>query len=349
MTRQHASRGFTLVELLVVIAIIAILVSLLLPAVNAAREAARRTQCSNNLRQIGLAALNHESSQKTLPAGGWGFRWTGDPDMGFGPKQPGGWIYALMPFLEEGGTFLVGAGLEQAEKAEALRRQKMTPVSAFACPSRRPGGLGFGPEHSINAQLPPGGLVAKSDYAGNGGCNIPDGAGPAGPGNIHCLEHYPSPFVCNGLPTKQYAAKFDGAVVPRFGLRLVKIIDGTSKTMYAAERYLPKIYHDPAHGANVPSDNNSMYQGHDWDVVRYASAWVHPVGDVMPGLPWPDNQGTEAATYRFGGSHPGGFLAVHCDHSVHNVDFNIDPLVWARLGSRNDRGGECPGHINNVN
>jgi hypothetical protein len=155
------------------------------------------------------------------------------------------------------------------------------------------------------------------------------------------------------LPSKQDIAKFDGTVVPRFGVKLLKIKDGTSKTMFAAERYLPKIYHDPNHGANVPSDNNSMYQGHDWDVIRYASAWVHPNG-IMPGLPLPDSNlapgatSPEGATYRFGGSHAGGFLAVHCDDSVHNVDFDIDPLVWARLGSRKDEGGVCPGHVSEL-
>lgn len=346
MKRKHAW-GFTLVELLVVIAIIAILVSLLLPAVNSAREAARRTQCSNNLRQIGLAALNHESSQRTLPAGGWGFRWTGDPDMGFGEKQPGGWVYALTPFLEEGATFAVGAGLPQAEKDAALMRQKTSPVQGFVCPSRHSSGLGFGPEDSINADQPPDGLVAKSDYAANGGCNIPQGAGPAGPGSIHCLKHYPHPSVCQGLPTKTYSEKFDGTIVPRFGLKLAKIKDGTSKTMLAAERYVHRSYHDPAHGANVPSDNNSMYQGYDWDVVRWASSYTRADGST-PGRPWRDSEGPEGATYRFGSSHPGGLLAVHCDDSVHNVDFDIDLLVWARLGSRKDQGGTCPGHINNV-
>lgn len=340
--------GFTLVELLVVIAIIGILVALLLPAVQSAREAARRVQCSNNLRQIGLAALNHEVSHGALPSGGWGFRWTGDPDMGFGEKQPGGWIFSLMPFLEEGALHSVGAGLTDAEKQAALRRQKSTPVSGFVCPTRHAGGLGFGPEQSLNADQPPEGLVAKSDYAANGGCNIPQGAGPAGPGSIHCLKHYPHPSVCQGLPTRDYSNRFDGAIVPRFGIKLRKIVDGTSKTMLAAERYLHVSYHDPSHGANVPSDNNSMYQGYDWDVVRWSSAFEHSNGS-MPGLPWRDTEGPEGATYRFGSSHTGGFLSVNCDDSVHNVAYDIDPLVWARMGSRNDGGGLCPGHENNTN
>ena len=81
--------AFTLVELLVVIAIIGILVALLLPAIQAAREAARRATCVNQLKQIALAWQLHHDTHKFFPSGGWGYRYMADPDRGFGEKQPG--------------------------------------------------------------------------------------------------------------------------------------------------------------------------------------------------------------------------------------------------------------------
>ena len=101
MNRVSKRRAFTLVELLVVIAIIGILVALLLPAVQAAREAARRAQCTNNLKQLALGMIQHESAHRYLPTAGWWGSWVGDPDRGFDSRQPGGWIYNILPFIEE--------------------------------------------------------------------------------------------------------------------------------------------------------------------------------------------------------------------------------------------------------
>jgi len=95
--------GMTLVELLVVVAIIATLISLLLPAVQSARESARRTQCISHLKQIALACLSHEQARSAFPSGGWGGQWTGDLDRGFDERQPGGLVFNILPWVEQGG------------------------------------------------------------------------------------------------------------------------------------------------------------------------------------------------------------------------------------------------------
>jgi prepilin-type N-terminal cleavage/methylation domain-containing protein len=101
MTRRSRGRAFTLVELLVVITIIGVLVDLLLPAIQAAREAARKVQCKSHLRQLALAAINHCEAHGHFPTAGWSSEWVGDSDRGFGEEQPGGWAFNILPFVEE--------------------------------------------------------------------------------------------------------------------------------------------------------------------------------------------------------------------------------------------------------
>src|SRR5262245_28766217 len=119
--------GFTLVELLVVIAIIGVLVALLLPAVQAAREAARRTQCTNNVKQIGLAFHNHADINGHLPTGGWGWGWVGDADLGTGKNQTGSWPFNILPYIEQKTIYDMSGGSPGQPKQDALTRMVQTP------------------------------------------------------------------------------------------------------------------------------------------------------------------------------------------------------------------------------
>jgi len=138
--RRPRTRGFSLVELLVVITIIGILVALLLPAVQAAREAARRAQCTNHLKQIALGFLQHEEKQKFLPTGGWSYNMVGDPDRGFGIHQPGGWDFSVLPYVEQLALYNLGSGAAQGSAAQsaAFAQRIQTPLAVMNCPTRRP-------------------------------------------------------------------------------------------------------------------------------------------------------------------------------------------------------------------
>src|SRR5262245_24396640 len=126
--------AFTLVELLVVIAIIGILVALLLPAIQAAREAARRTQCNNQLRQLAISFHNHHDTFKYFPSGGWGVRWLGFPEQGFGKNQSGSWLYSLLPFMEEKNLHDLGSGLTGTARREACMQRTQAPFEGMTCP-----------------------------------------------------------------------------------------------------------------------------------------------------------------------------------------------------------------------
>jgi prepilin-type N-terminal cleavage/methylation domain-containing protein/prepilin-type processing-associated H-X9-DG protein len=164
MNLRIRTRAFTLVEVLVVIAIIGVLVALMLPAVQMARESSRRSSCANNLRQQAVAVKLHEGAHKIFPTGGWGGEWLGDPDAGYGPKQPGGWIYNVLAYIEQDNLRQLGRGLKGAARDQALVQMMESPIEVFYCPSRRlPQLYPYTGSELKNAKPPE--KVAKTDYA----------------------------------------------------------------------------------------------------------------------------------------------------------------------------------------
>lgn len=137
---------FTLVELLVVISIIGILVALLLPAVQASRESARKTQCKNHLKQMRVTFLNHHSAQRFFSSSGWGYRWVGVSDAGYGEGQPGGWTYNILAYMEYDNLHTAVPTRKEVAPVNPLdedlppppsaRELVSTPVPEFNCPSR---------------------------------------------------------------------------------------------------------------------------------------------------------------------------------------------------------------------
>jgi prepilin-type N-terminal cleavage/methylation domain-containing protein len=307
--RSFGRRGFTLVELLVVIAIIGILIALLLPAIQAAREAARRMQCTNQLRQIGLAALNHAESFRSLPSGGWGYGWIGDPDMGFGKGQPGGWAFSVLPFMEQEQVWKMTAKMPDAQKRATGALMAATTFGVFNCPSRRSGVFPtIDAVKFVNIDKP--GKVARSDYAGNGGATATSGQ-QYGPGSI------------TGAATYAWAAETEnGVIYQRSAITTAKITDGTSSTYMIGEKY---VNPDNYFTGSDSGDDQCVYMGYDRDVIRW--------GNLQPER---DRRGV-ANWQNFGGAHAQGFNVVLCDGSVHEIPFEIDLAVHKALCGRNDK------------
>lgn len=336
--RDSTRRAFTLVELLVVIAIIGILIALLLPAIQAARESARSTQCKSQLKQIGIAALNHESAHGHLPTGGWGYHWVGAPDAGYGQAQPGSWTYNLLAYTEFSALRDLGRGLLPAMRSGqsppgAAQRQMLqlvtTPIGLFMCPSKRPvqayplhmtGGLPFlahnaGECRNLQCQ------VARGDYranAGNYGSGDPTG---------------PIPLVINSYLSQKHQSTTNGVVYARSQVRLSHVTDGTSKTALVGEKGLmPDAY---ATGRDT-ADDQGLYTGHDRDNAGLT-------GHLSSGgtrIHWPLRPDTELRSsadteFRFGSAHSVCHMAM-CDGSVQSYAFDMDPGVFYLLGGRAD-------------
>ncbi len=342
----RGSSGFTLVELLVVITIIGILMGLLLPAVNSAREAARNNTCQNNLHQLGLAALAHEQAQGFFPTGGWGEQWVGDPDAGYGANQPGGWIYNLLPNVDMKNLHDQGLGQSQVNKVSLASQMIATPLALLYCPTRRKGdafacsstitfktGTGTGSVTSLN--------VGRSDYAANGGVSLlvhfqgPTASPP--PTNTNW------PNVTNTGSGATNASS--GVCYVRSTIKTAHITDGPSNTYLFGEKFLnPDHYTD---GSTVsesptgdPGDSHCALAGWANDLYRtaYWDNTLTPANNYSPRQDIPVASGSFSfkSNMIFGSPHPAGCNFVFCDGSVHSISFAIDPQTHSLLANRAD-------------
>ncbi|MBU4270615.1 MAG: DUF1559 domain-containing protein [Planctomycetes bacterium] len=345
--RNQKSTAFTLVELLVVITIIGILIALLLPAVQAAREAARQVQCKNNLKQIALSCLNHESILGRFPTGGWGCAWTGDADRGTDWRQPGGWYYNVLPYIEQPALHDLGLGAgtwNSPAKMLANTQRLSTPVGTLYCPTRRKavaypwtGALGA---MIINANTPT--VAGRSDYAANAGDNYTDPSTSQiwpyayGPNTVTDVENPDGSGQMTSTARTAFAriAKVATGIVYCGSLiKMADVTDGTSNTYLVGEKYLNPDSYDTG---SDPGDNESCWTGENQDMARWSS-WHYPI--VNPTTDWwPPYQDTAGSTngWCFGSAHANGFQMAFCDGSVQMMSYTIDSETHRRLANRKD-------------
>jgi len=317
--------GFTLVELLVVITIIGILISLLLPAVQSAREAARKLQCSNNLKQMGLGCLNHESTFGRFPSGGWGWMWVGEPDRGTGVEQPGGWTFNILNYIELGNVRDMGKNLAGTARTDAIIQRCQTPLAVFYCPSRRSALAYPDPHNSSNYTYRTASSTTmtiptspRCDYAINQGSNnLPQMDGPANISEGDSTSYWQQK---KGEGIHMDAA--NGICYMRSEVTVAMVFDGTSNTYLIGERNA-----DPDHytDGGSPSDNELVYCG--WTNDTFSST-------VTP--PLPDTPAYNSNNSFFGSGHASGFNMAFCDGSVRSISYSIDAVTHASLGSRKD-------------
>jgi prepilin-type N-terminal cleavage/methylation domain-containing protein/prepilin-type processing-associated H-X9-DG protein len=298
MVRRKRPKGFTLVELLVVIAIIGILIALLLPAVQAAREAARRAQCTNNLKQIGLALHNYHDTYKTLPAG---FIYRG----GAG-KCNYGWNVAIFPFMEQEAFYeLLDPGtipLYERYTATATQADKdllQHPFPALRCPTddgpATCNSINFGSTNHFRVALT--NYVASVGYGG-----------------------YPTTTNDSG-----------GVFFGNSWLKLGEIYDGTSNTFAVGERCYSfgTGHHHAATWVGVGKNDSYGANGTLRTLCRNSFTLNFDYGAPPPGPDQPQNMGKGCAS-----RHPGGANYLLCDASVHFLSETTDKanvIQWLSL------------------
>lgn len=361
--RPHSRFGFTLVELLVVIVIIGILVGLMMPAVNSAREAGRRAVCSNNLKQLALACQTHESKQGFLPTGGWAGKtpstttvFAGDMDRGYDKKQPGGWQYNILPFIElqnlhdaqyinpkdvnDRNIDVLGwSDAQKSDKKYLGRARAQTPVAVFICPSRHKvatypssSGLSF-----KNIETPP--FLGRSDYAANAGSSgTPVSAQQelrsAGASDLNQIYAFYDTFdwstVDGTAQSADVSVRANGVIFRASTVQMASIRDGLSCTYLIGERHM-----DPANYISdvIGYDNSGGWDmGYSYDVNRWT---VSP--PYLDHTPYPASAAVRTTFAKsFGSAHSVGFHMSFCDGSVRRIAYDIDAAVHKSLGNRSE-------------
>ncbi len=261
-------RGFTLVELLVVIAIVGILVALLLPAVQAARESGRTADCRNRIKQLALAFQSHHSAHGHFAGDGWGWRWVGDPDRGSGARQPGGWVYRILPFIE--GNIVTEMGRDGLpDEITETQRQGLSMATRqhlgwFNCPTRRPPRLTQLTTRWSYINMYSGELTASISYEANWGSDAVNYEG--GPST-------PRMDLADRLV--QNLRKSNGIVYPLSEVSAAQITDGLSKTYLVGDNFYwitDNTDNPEGTGMHTPLSNYYVSSGYD-----------PPLRDMLPG------------------------------------------------------------------
>lgn len=297
------------------IAIVGVLVALLLPAVQAAREAARNADCRNKIHQLALAFQSHCAAHGHFAGDGWGYRWVGDPDRGAGRRQPGGWVYRLLPFIEADEIHALGrdnqpdviTSLQKQGLAEATRQH----LNWFHCPSRRMARLTLLATDIDYVNIDRGGLTATISYDANWGAGVVDYQGGPGDPRLDVSERQLNDRL-----------KSSGIVFPLSAIKASRITDGLSKTYLVGDMFWWTTDNtDSPDGTGLHTPLSSYYVNSGFDP---------PLHDIPPG------PAIERAAGRWGSAHPTTWNVAFCDGSVQSMSFDIELETHRRLANRAD-------------
>jgi prepilin-type N-terminal cleavage/methylation domain-containing protein len=303
---MSARRAFTLIELLVVIAIISVLIGMLLPAVQKAREAANRMSCSNNLKQIGLAMHMHHNDHDRLPPSRYGSHvLVLQPGEAYNPELFAGasWAVAILPYLEQQALLSQwGSRMDYFLQPAAVRQ---TPVKGYFCPSRRSAGSA-GP--SVSGDVPHAYPMGSHDYP---------------PPRIHhpgALGDYAVVVDRSGQDyTDEIVTQLRGPFRNDKGFAFNGFNDGLSNTLLVGDK------HVPAGKEGAGPWDSSVYNG-----FRYRS-FCRAASRSLPPAAHPNDTG-----WKFGSRHTGVVMFCFADGGVRSLSVTINPLTFELLGMRND-------------